>query len=723
MRYYVKFYGSGTTTWGEGVAVATAYSFLQKAPLITFDTETTGLMPYHGDRPFALIFKVESMAYYFSFEKDEPLPEELKAIFLDPNKRWVMHNAKFDMHQLWCAYQISIKGKVWDTMVAARLEFNDHQSYSLASCGARIGEAKDDTVEKYIQEHKLWEWQTIPGKKVRRKNKFYDKVPEVIMVEYAFKDVEVTQALYEHQKERLSQIDELLPNSPTSTSLMQLEIDVTKALLNMESYGTKIDPEYCQKSWEECSQKSQEASAKFKELTGHEYMASPKLFAEIFSNEKDKWSYTEKGNPSFDSDSIKKFENPAASEILKIRNLKSRADFFAGFMFYADTTNYVHPNFNQSGTATGRLSSSEPNFQNLTNDEEAESKDLQVRKAIVPISEDYCIVSIDYNQQEYRLLLDYAGETELINKVNAGEDVHQATADMMGVSRKYAKTLNFMLLYGGGAQKLADALGVSLEEARKLKDKYFSALPKVKKLIDQIIRTAEDRGYVHNWAGRRYWCERAFAYKMPNRVIQGGGADIMKKAIVAIDSLFLKYSKKSTLFLSVHDELCFYIHKDELNVVPIIVKAMEEIYTPKNGMPLTVSVSHSWKSLADLEEGYPQSAGKKPGNSPLMSGSSPFSMGAPGIPTRTWSSPGEATVVQKILTVYGVPLSMTMKYSHIEVSFEDLWGCTIEDPGSYIRQKLAHCEYSALKYYSKEQGLDLEALNNRLYSLGTPAHA
>jgi DNA polymerase-1 len=561
---------------------------------LSLDSETTGLMPFHGDRVFASVLSNGEDSYYV-----EGMPSWLVDLFMRKDLYWYLHNASFDLHSFRETFGITPLGEIHDTLVHARLEFNDHLSYGLDACAKRIGLEKSDEVEKYISEHQLWEWETVPGKKTRRKNKFYQKVPRAIMVKYACQDALITYKLGEHQKKRIAEIDALLPEAPALGSVAVTERSLSPVVARMEARGLRIAQGYCEKSIEHYTKVLEDNQNGFREVSGRDYKASPKLFEDIFSSEKSKWAYTEKGNPSFESDTISKFDSPAAKHILAIRNAKSRLDFFSGFLFHSDLDGFVHPSFKSGGTATGRFSSSDPNFQNCTNDEESK-EEYPVRRAIVPPGPEYRILSIDYDQQEYRLMLDYAGEMGVIEQVKAGADVHQATADLMGVSRRYAKTLNFALLYGSGVKNMAELLGVSESEARDLKAKYFSALPKVEKFINRVIQTARARGYVYNWAGRRYFCEREHAYKMPNRVIQGGGADIMKRSMVLLDSLLKPY--KTHMVLTVHDELDFYLHEREHHLVPEIKKIMEGVY-PSKHLPLTVSISSSSKSLGDLGEG------------------------------------------------------------------------------------------------------------------------
>ena len=205
---------------------------------------------------------------------------------------------------------------------------------------------------------------------------------------------------------------------------------------------------------------------------------------------------------------------------------------------------------------------------------------------------------------EYRLFLDYAGEMELIEKVLGGLDVHEATAQLMGVSRSEAKTINFMLLFGGGAAKLAAALGVSLEEARALKQKYLRAFPGIGRLMGDTAQAVRARGYIRNWAGRRcYYPNLEYDYTALNCLIQGGCAEVLKLGLVEIDKQLA--SRQSKLVLTIHDENIIEAREDEAPQVARQVQQIMEAVYPHKHIPLTVGMEWSAKSLADKVKGFP----------------------------------------------------------------------------------------------------------------------
>ena len=217
-----------------------------------------------------------------------------------------------------------------------------------------------------------------------------------------------------------------------------------------------------------------------------------------------------------------------------------------------------------------------------------------VRKAFIP-REGFMFVMIDWDQMEYRLLLDIAGEDETIDKILGGLDVHTATAEMMAVEREPAKTLNFMLLYGGGAAKLAAALGVLVSRAKELKAKYFRTLRKVQNLVKSIQATSKLRGYIVNWLGRRILNTPGSEYKMPNHYIQGGCGDVAKVAMNEIEDYLQDIPTATNMLLTVHDECIFEVPIDENHtdvMLDEIKNIMEEAY-PHKRLPLTAGIDYS----------------------------------------------------------------------------------------------------------------------------------
>lgn len=577
---------------------------------LAFDTETTGLRPYGGDRLFSVIIASKEAAHYFNFQEYAGLdPEfilprewiaELSGAFGNADAVYYAHNAKFDMAFL-AKEGVTFTGEIHCTEAIARVLKNDLLTYTLKACAERIGLAKDDGVEDYVSREHLWEWEQEPGKTTRHKRKFFDRVPVDLIVPYGKQDALVTFALGEHQEEALMALAAEMPAKlPPITKVVDNERRLTTTLFHVEHSGVLIDRGYCEEAIAHEEAIYKEAANSFEALTGIAFVDSGKCLHEAFTRFGVEVPLTEKGNPSFTDDVLARIDSPVAETVRRYREAIKRCNtYYRSFLWLADRDGALHCNFRQGGTGTGRLSCSAPNLQNVPKEDEGP---FPIRRAFIP-RPGHFFFTPDYDQMEYRVMLDYAEEIELIEKVKAGVDVHEATAQLMGVDRKTAKTINFMLLYGGGDSKLASALGVSLGRARALKSDYFEALPNVQRFIRTVIKTAEVRGYIFNWAGRRcVFADSRFAYKAPNYLIQGGCADIVKFAMNAIDD-FLR-GRKSKMLLQIHDEILFEIHESEAHIVHDLRALMESVY-PHRALRLTCGMEHSWKSWADKVEGVP----------------------------------------------------------------------------------------------------------------------
>lgn len=602
-------------------------SSLQQSNKLALDTETSGLRAWHGDRLFSIIIADGQTSYYFNFqpyagiEPDQVLLpmhlSRLQPLLADPSKTWYMHNAKFDLAML-AQEQLTVAGTVHCTRAIARVEYNEYQNYDLASCADRIGFKKDDAVEKYIDEHHLWEWESRPGRKQRNKNKHFDRVPFEIIVPYGCRDAEITARLGEHQEKTLQGIADKQKVTKITT-LAETEKRLTKTIFRMESRGVLIDRDYCTKASAYEMDRGQKALQAFKLETGKDFSASPLLFKEIFASEKEKWKYGEptktgQVNPSFDSDVLASFVNPAARAILNYRDAKSKSDFYAGFLYHADANGVIHPNFNPDGARTGRFSSSEPNLQNLTSEEGEEGNEFIVRRALIP-RPGFVFLMPDYDQMEYRMMFDYAcdiagRETELVRKIKyEGLDPHQATADVVTsggtpLTRKRAKNGNFAVLYGSGYDTLAATIGSTRAEAKALKEAILNASPEIREFVNSVMDTVRTRGWVRTWLGRRcYFPDADYAYKSPNSLIQGGCADVNKVALNETDEYLLE--KRSKLVLTIHDENVIEAHEDEADEVARHVQGLMQNVYPSKYLPLTVGMEWSPRSLGDKIKGFP----------------------------------------------------------------------------------------------------------------------
>lgn len=558
----------------------------------SFDSETTGLE--ETDVPFALIMTVggsHPATYYFD---DRLIPgfwrNPLLAELLESERVWVAQNFKYDRRMM-SAKGLSMNGDHHDIAIMARLLDNTFLSYSLENQSKREGgEQKSDVVKKYIEEHDLYETRTTRlGEPV--KQPLFDKVPVDIMEEYACQDAITTLSLWDTYLGRMDSGD---------LKVFKVERAVTRICYDMERRGIRVDIPYTRMARASESGIAGAKKAEFKLATGLDYVNSAEHLCPIFEKLGEKIYYTKKGGLSLTDDHLSTYTTPLAKIVQDIRFFDKRVStYYDSYINKADERDYVHPTMWQAGTRTGRFSYSDPNLQNIPKEDDA---DYKVRRCFIP-SPGNIFLSFDYSQMEYRMMAAYANETQVIREVMNGADFHQATADMLGLPRKQAKTLNFAILYGAGLDKIAGMLGCTKDEAKRLKTKYFLALPKVDELVRNIIATGKSRGYVINWLGRKLRAEYEFAYALPNHLIQGGGADVVKCAMMQLAQKGLDHG----LVLQVHDQLVWDLPVEQARDSAAQIKDIMENIWEKNGMKLAVDASWSDKSLAeeDMIKGLP----------------------------------------------------------------------------------------------------------------------
>ncbi len=601
---------------------------LYEADWLALDTETTGLRPYHGDVPFSIILHDGEQAYYLNFndypdfdqsqrlEWSPAVRYDLRHFFSRP-RRWYLHNAKFDMAML-ATQCLQLHGTIHDTMIVARVLDSTlwQGDFSLDACAKRIGYEKSDVVKSYLLANHLYTVEKVDGKKTQKKNLHFALAPWDLIVPYGERDGEITYRLGEHQRKVLGEIAAQGPRGmPTVEQVYFNECELVRTVYEMERRGVLIDRDFCKRAIEAADTAQAAAVLTFEKETGEVFKDSSLTFQKAFASLKDSWVWgdvtpTGKRNPSFDSDVLQAFDHPAARAVVSWRKAKSDANYYFGFLHEADDAGVIHTSFNQHIAATGRFSSSSPNLQNLTKNEDDElAQEFVVRRAIIP-RPGMCFHMLDYEQAEYRLMLDYAarfavdkdGVLSLIAKVLGGLDVHQATADVAHISRRAAKTVNFATLYGSGIANLATRLAVSETEARAIRDSIFRAAPEINVFIRRVTDTAEKRGFVVNWFGRRCaFPDAQYAYRAPNYLIQGGCADVVKLAMNKIHAYL--WGKKTSLVLMIHDELVLEGPPEEAaEVVPAVKEIMESVYVAKF-LGQVCDVEHSFKSLADKQKG------------------------------------------------------------------------------------------------------------------------
>lgn len=584
------------------------------------DTETTGLG--EDDHLFALTIYSDRLSLYFNFQQYPGLDPchvlerrellRFDRAFRNPGSRWYIQNAKFDLRML-AKEGLHIAGDVHCTYAVERVLQNNHfgdKGYTLAGLAMRRGWEKDTAVEVAVSKLKLYDVKTVPGKKKKIKVPHFERVPFDIMLKYAEHDAKLHFDIGKAQELELEQSDLAWPTFPSLRALFENEKRLTKTCFRMERRGVMLDVGYTERALQYELTEIKLAKANFLASTGREYQDSRKVLQEVFDAAGEPYPLTEKGNPSFNADALEEMTSPIAGIVNKIRGHEKRAGtYYSSFLHYADSHGIIHPDMRQAGTETGRFSYRDPNLQNVPKEaeQEDEAKPFHVRQCFVP-RPGHFFYSVDFRQQEFRMMLDFAGEKRLIAEINAGADVHQATADLLGITRKQAKTINFGLLYGMGQGKLAKSLGLPPAQAKELIMDYFAKLPRVKLFTSKVMATGSARGFVFNWYGRRnHVAQPNWAYILPNHIIQGGCADVIKIAMNRIDDRLLELGAKTHMLLQVHDELVFETPFAESDIIDEVVPIMESTYRPQNGMLLTTSVEHrleSWGSRHKKEGKY-----------------------------------------------------------------------------------------------------------------------
>jgi DNA polymerase I len=609
------------------------------------DTETTGLSPHKADKLFSVIVTGEHANHYFSF-KDYPAAPGLRdwlrekksdievhdfymeekaglsrewiryfdIILNDPLVTVFMQNAKFD----WAFLEnegCDIKCQVYDTEVLSRASNNILPVHSLNEQAKReFGKEKIELMRTYMDEFKLFTEVMKPGAKKPARNYHFDLVPHGLTKPYGLQDGNLTLDLGMLYFDRFGMNKPLTPEQEKRSiqAVMRMESKLIPVCYRMEKRGIMIDREYCKRAEKHEAARILKAEAEFKALTGlPELVNSGECLGPAFIDLGYTPGKTPDGSWAITDTFLKQVKHPLSQAISDYRDASKRCNtYFRGFLWFADQNDVVHANIKQAGTLTGRFSYKDPNLQNQKNDDE--SAPFPIRRAFIP-RPGHFFLSVDYDQMELKLMLDYAEEMGLIERIKAGHDAHQATADMTGLSRKAAKNVNFGLGYGMGLDALALKIGCSKDDARKFRQAHNRELPNVKRLINAAKEKAERQGFVTTYLGRKLlFPDKAFSYKAINGVIQGSAADIVKLAMIELDQFLA--DKKTKMLVQVHDEIIFEVPFSEYDIADSLISIMAKAYTPTY-LPLTCSSSFGLESWQDMKSGNPREHfGEEAGN-------------------------------------------------------------------------------------------------------------
>jgi len=572
----------------------TVLTDIATSQVIAVDTETTGLFPYHGDRLFAIVVATKNDCYYFDFSLGYLPKSFIKRIgdSLNSEGYAVFVNYDYDLSMLAVDEISVVSRKIIDVPVLARLDFSFHPNSFLSLdylAKFYLGEEKDTTVLNHIKEHGLYGQDPWGNKKP-----LYNAVNKDIMFKYACKDARLTYDLF-------VKINRSLNDKSINPELIKTETQLSRALFEIKQRGILADYEYIEKAY-------------IHERNTHDNIVSqlpvsinsPKQIAAALEEDGVILPKTKKGNPSATAAVLENLNHPLAKKIITAKKAHKKFNtYYANYLKLCDSNEVIHAQLNQAATVTGRLSSSNPNLQNLAKEEHHK---WAVRNSFIARPE-YRLFMLDYKQQEMVIMADLAGEESVIDKMKSGLDFYEATAETIKqftgieIDRATAKMTSLALAYGQGIKLMASNLNMSESQAKRVKETYFRGLPKLKELQRSVEREAKIRGYIINPFGRRTYIEKGYEYKALNALIQGTAADVTKRAILDCHEFVKDYESK--VVLCVHDEIIFEVKEGEERLISPLKKLMIDAY-PFRYIPLDVDVefsSTSWAAKTD----YPTS--------------------------------------------------------------------------------------------------------------------
>lgn len=556
-----------------------------------FDTETTGTDPMAASL-VGISFALEPHEAWYLPWRNEYV-EVLAPIFGNDGIAKIGQNLKFDIMML-AGLGIEVRGRLLDTMLM----------HYLLDPESRHGM---DHLARTLLNYSPIEIEALIGRGTRQIT--MDMVPVERVSEYAAEDADVTLQLF----------NKLQPTSQDEL-YTRLEEPLLRVLADMERAGVRIDTTVLSESGRALTEQAVAAEARIRELAGDPTLnvnSSVQLGETLFGRMKldPKPRLTRTKRYRTDEEYLQSLadRNPIIGEILEYRGLRKLLSTYieALPLLVNPRTGRVHTSFNQAVTSTGRLSSSNPNLQNIPI-RTAEGR--EIRRAFVPADDDHILLSADYSQVELRLMAHLSGDENLLNAFRSGEDVHAATAsrlfnvpleDVSSDQRRKAKTANFGIIYGISAFGLSERLGIPRGEAAAIIEGYFRSYPGVKTYMERVVEQARTDGFVSTLCGRRRYLPdirsanatvRALAERNAiNAPIQGSAADIMKLAMIRAWSGFRDAELRSRIILQVHDELVIDVYKPELEQVSsLVVDAMEHAATLSIPLPVEFGTGPNW---------------------------------------------------------------------------------------------------------------------------------
>ena len=558
--------------------------FLLTFDFLSLDTETTSTNPIEAEL-VGLSFAVrENQAFYVpvpeNHEEAQQLVEIFRPLYENPSILKIGQNIKYDM-QVLANYGITLEGDLWDTMVAHYL------------IQPELRHNMDLLAEVYLN-YKTIHIDELIGPKGKKQRSMRELTPAEVY-EYAAEDADVTLKLKRVLEPKLKEVG-------ADRLFHDIEMPLIPVLADMERNGVCIDTESLAETSKAFTQRMNDIEQQIYALAGEQFnISSPKqvgdiLFSKLKIVEKPKKTKTGQFVTSEEVLQTLKGKHEIVEKILDYRGLRKLLSTYIDTLpqLINPKTQHIHTSFNQTVTATGRLSSSDPNLQNIP----VRGEDgKEIRKAFIP-EPGSLFFSADYSQIELRVMAHLSGDENMIDAFIQGHDIHAATAaniykvgidEVTGDQRRKAKRANFGIIYGITVFGLAERLEIDRAEARELINGYFETFPKVREYMEQAKETARQKGYVETFFHRRRYLPdinsrnatvRGFAERNAiNAPIQGSAADIIKVAMIRIYQRFKEEHLRSKMILQVHDELNFSVVPEEKGRVEAIVKEeMENAY-------------------------------------------------------------------------------------------------------------------------------------------------
>ncbi len=585
----------------QGMAMELFLKNLMKQTSVCFDTETTGLDPLSAELVGIAFSWEATKGFYIPFpenkEEAQALIEQLRPFFESETIEKVGQNLKYDIKVL-DKYKIKVKGRFFDTMIAHYL-INPDMRHNM-----------DVLAETYLNYTPVSITELI-GKKGKNQLNMRD-VPLEKQTEYAVEDADITFQLAKHFSPELVE-------AKTDKLFNEIEIPLLHVLADMELEGITLDKEFLNSLSEALDNDIKNLETSIYGEAGEEFnIGSPKQLGEILFDKmklvaKPKKTRTGQYSTAEDTLSYLAKDHEIIQQVLDYRGLsKLKSTYIDALPEQIEpSTGRVHTDYMQTVAATGRLSSNNPNLQNIPIRTE---RGRQVRKAFIPRDENYILLAADYSQIELRIIAALSQETTMIEAFKNGEDIHASTAskvfnvpidEVTREQRSNAKTVNFGIIYGVSAFGLSNQTNLSRSESKELIDTYYKTYPKLRNYMSEQVDFARENGYVQTVLGRRRYLKDingsnqvvrgAAERNAVNAPIQGSAADIIKIAMINIHKKLSEGNYKSKMLLQVHDELVFDIHRSELEELkPLIKSEMENAYKLTVPLDVELGIGDNW---------------------------------------------------------------------------------------------------------------------------------